>query len=181
MKNFQQIAANVDVMPLLHAIQRKPHLWNANTIRTRYPQSPHHAAEDIILRFNDIPDDDITKVVNDKECLNYPALAELPQARPILFDLMRRVEGEQLGRVVITKLMPGKTIALHRDEGAPAEYYERYHVMLQNYPGSNFTCGDETVFMRSGDVWWFDNCKEHSVVNNGSDARITMIVDIRPC
>lgn len=180
MKNFQQIASNIDVTPLLHAIQRKPNLWNVENIRTRYPQSPHHQAEDIILRFNDIPED-ISQVVNDKDCFNYPALQELPQARVIIHDLVRRVEGEQLGRVLITKLAPGKSITPHRDEGAPAEFYERYHVMLQNTPGSVFHCGGESVFMRSGDCWWFNNCKEHSVVNNGSDDRITLIVDIRAC
>lgn len=181
MRLFQQIAANIDVMPLLHTIQRKPHLWNRENIRTRYPQSPHHQADDIILRFNDIPDDDITKVINDKDCLNYPALAELPQARVLIFDLMRRVEGEQLGRVVITRLAPGRCITPHADQGAPAEFYDRYHVVLQNFPGSIFECGDEKVTMRSGDCWWFDNTKTHSVKNNSADDRISMIVDIRTC
>lgn len=180
MRNFQQLAINVDILPLLHAIQHQPGLWNANDIRTKYPQSPHHQADDIILRFNEIPDD-ISKIVNDKECFNYPALQALPQARVLIFDLMRRVEGEQLGRVLITRLSPGKSILPHKDEGAPAEYYERYHLILQNFPGSVFHCGGESVTMQSGDCWWFNNCEEHSVVNNSRDDRITMIMDIRTC
>lgn len=181
MNNFLKMADGVNVMPLLHAIQTQPDLWNANDIRTRFPQSPHSQAEDILLRFNDIPEDDITKVVNDKDCFNYPAWQRLPQIRPIIFDLMRVVEGEQLGRVIITKLAPGKSITPHVDGGAPAEFYERYHVILQNFPGSLFRCGDETVCMRGGEVWWFNNCKPHEVVNNSAEDRLTMIVDIRPC
>ena len=80
--------------------------------------------------------------------------------------------------VIITKIAPGDKIYPHADGGAPAEYYERYHVMLQNGPGSVFRAGDETVYMQPGDVWWFDNQQEHEVINNRDD-RITMIVDIR--
>lgn len=180
MKNFQKIAQGVDVMPLLHAIQTQPELWNVHSLRTMYPQSPHHQAEDIWLRFNPISGD-ITDVINDKNCMNYEGFQALPQARPIIFDLMRRVEGEQLGRVIITKLAPGAEITPHEDGGAPATYYERYHIILQNLPGSIFNCGDETVTMKQGDVWWFNNQQVHSVVNNSADDRLTMICDIRVC
>jgi hypothetical protein len=94
---------------------------------------------------------------------------------------MRRVEGEQLGRVLITKLAPGNQITPHEDGGAPATFYDRYHIMLQNGPGSLFHCGDETVTMKAGDVWHFDNTKTHSVINNSRDDRITLIADIRVC
>ena len=180
MRLFQQIAAGVNVMPLLHALQRKPELWNAEDVRTRYPQSPHHQADDILLRFNAIPDD-LTKIVDDKECFDYPAMSLLPQCRPLVFDLMRAVEGEQLGRVLITRLAPGKQITPHQDQGAPADFYDRYHIILQNLPGSVFHCGEESVTMRGGDVWWFDNTKVHSVVNNSADDRLTLICDIKTC
>lgn len=179
MRNFQLLFSGANVLPILHTLQRKPYLWNRDDVRTKYPQSPHHQADDIILRFNEIPDD-LTKIVDDKECRNYPAMQELP-VRPILFDLMRMVEGEQLGRVMITRLAPGKQITPHKDEGAPAEFYDRYHIILQNLPGSVFQCGDERVVMKSGDVWHFNNCLEHHVVNNSIDDRISLIADIRPC
>lgn len=180
MRLFQQIAANINVMPLLHALQRKPDLWNADNVRTKYPQSPHHQADDILLRFNFIPED-ITKIVDDKEAFDYPALAQLPQARPLIFDLMRAVEGERLGRVMITRLAPGKVITPHADQGAPADFYDRYHIILQNLPGSVFQCGEEKVTMRAGDCWWFDNTKIHSVTNNSADDRLTLICDIKTC
>lgn len=180
MKNFQLIASGVDTLPLLHAVQLQPELWNVHKLRTAHPLSPHQQAEDIWIRFNPIPER-VEDVVNDKDCINYPAFYSLPQVRPILFDLMRRVEGEQLGRVLITKLAPGREITPHEDGGAPATFYDRYHCILQNLPGSIFNCGDETVTMRAGDLWWFNNEMTHSVVNNSADDRLTLICDIRVC
>lgn len=180
MKNFQLIASGVDVLPLLHALQLQPDLWNVHNLRTTHPQSPHQQVEDIWIRFNEIPES-IETVVDDKECVNYPAFYVLPQVRPIIFDLMRRVEGEQLGRVLITKLAPGKEITPHEDGGAPATFYARYHCILQNFPGSIFRCGDEVVTMQPGSVWWFNNELTHSVVNNSADDRLTMICDVRVC
>lgn len=180
MKNFQLIAQGIEVRPLLHAIQCQPKLWNQYSLRTMYPQSPHHQAEDIWLRFNTLDVENPLSAINDKECINYDGWHALPQARQVIFDLMHLTQSEQLGRVIITKLAPGKEITPHEDGGAPATFYQRYHVMLQNGPGSLFHCGDETVTMQAGEIWWFNNELTHSVVNNSRDDRITMIVDSRP-
>ncbi len=177
MRNFQLIAAGVDVTPLLHAVMRRPELWNKNRLRTTYRETPHADADDIWLWFNEA--DDETTVIDDKDTVPYPAWQALPQARPIVFDLMHRVGGARLGRVLITRLAPGKSIAPHADGGAPAEYYSRYQVALQSLPGCLFTAGGETVTFRPGEVWYFDNRVTHSVANNSADDRIVMIVDIR--
>lgn len=177
MRNFQVIATGVDTIPLLNAIMRDPALWNQNTLRTTHPETAHAQVDDIWLRFNET--EDPTAVVDDTECVNYPAWWALPQARDIIFNLMRRVEGERLGRVLVTRLAPGRKITPHVDGGAPATYYERFHVVLSASPGCLFRSGDETVQMRAGEVWWFDNTKEHEVVNNGVDDRVHLIIDIR--
>lgn len=172
MRNFFCLASNVDVIPVLNALACNPDLWDQDTIRTTYPDTPHHV-NDILLRFNH------ADVIDGHESVNLPAMFKLPQIRPILFDLMRRVEGERLGRVIITRLSPGEMISAHVDGGDHAAYFSRYHIVLQNNPGSAFFCGDEQVYMPSGSVWWFDNSKLHSVINNSIDDRITMIVDIK--
>lgn len=183
MKNFLKVG-DFDPTALLVALATQPALWDACTLRTRYPESPHHAVSDILLRFNAFPEgnadiETLLVVMDGTECIAFPAWDALPQARPILFDLMRRVEGVRLGRVMITRLPPGKTIPSHVDEGAPAEYYQRFHCVLQNRPGSIFRAGNEAVYMRPGDVWWFDNQQLHSVENGSDDDRIVMIADIR--
>jgi hypothetical protein len=179
MNNFQCLAANVDVIPLMNAILRDPALWNQNTLRTAHPNTAHSQVDDIWLRFNEVEPENQLAVVDDTECVNYPAWWALPQARALIFDLMRRIEGERLGRVLVTRLRPGGKIAPHVDGGAPATYYERFHVVLNSAPGCLFRAGDETVSMRTGEVWWFDNTKEHEVINNSVDDRIHLIIDIR--
>ena len=164
--------------PLAHALHTRPDLWNRNALRRASAELSE--CDDIWLRF---PTEAtcVEQGVGALECVNYPALAELPQVRPIVFSLMRQVEGERLGPVMITRLAPGKRIYPHDDGAAHTSYYKRYQIALQSLPGVLFRAGDETVAMRTGEIWWFDNSVEHEVVNNSADDRLALIVDIRPC
>lgn len=141
--------------------------------------------DDIWLRFNDIAEYEATGnaalVIDGHESINYPAFAQLPAARPFVFGLMMLVQGERLGRVLITRLAPGKRILPHIDGGDHAAYYKRYQLMLQSEPGVLFRAGGEMVSMRTGECWWFDNSAEHEVINNSADDRIALIIDIKPC
>jgi hypothetical protein len=175
MKNFQFITT-FDHVALLHQIQRNQDLWNENRIRTSHEGSAHKDASDILIRFNEC---DWQKVPDDLESFWYPSIYELTAARPIIFGLMARVEGERLGRVIVTKVPPGKRILPHEDGGYSPNYYQRYHCVLQGLPGSIFRCGDEQVTMRTGEIWWLQNLIEHEVINNSVDDRIHLIVDIR--
>lgn len=176
MKHFFKVG-EVNVQPLLHAIQRQPELWNEHRLRTKFPGTPHAQAEDIWLWFNS---EDSVDPANDRETVPYSAWGRLPQARPIIFDLMRAVEASQLGRVIITKLAPGREIAPHVDGGSPAQFYKRYQIALQSLPGALFKIEDETVNFVGGDVWLIDNRSRHSVINNSADDRICLIIDCRP-
>lgn len=178
MRHFCKIAEGIDVVPVLNALAVNPHLWNANDLRSTHPLSPHHNVDDIWLWFN--PErEDASAIVDDLEVVPYPAWEKLPQVRSIVLDVMRRVEGTRLGRVIITRLPPGKTIPVHVDEGAPATYYTRYQLALQCLPGALFESGGEVIQFRMGDVWQVDNRVRHSVVNNSADDRIVLIMDIR--
>lgn len=181
MRNFLKLAQGVNTMPLLHSIQRQPELWNEFNLRTHYPNSPHNDADDIWLRFNDktLWETDPQKVMDEPESVNYPAWDKLPQVHQIVFDLMRTIEATRLGRVMITRLAPGKVITPHIDGGAYAAYYDRYHVILQNLPGANFRAGGDVICPNAGDVYWFNNRIEHEVINHSKDDRITLIVDAR--
>lgn len=191
MRNFHLISRGLPVVPLCNALARQPDLWNQNTLRTMHPGSPHTQVDDIWLRFNSLKEYEALKdqpeaqreaafaLLDEHESVNYPAFARLPQARGMIFDLMRVVEGERLGRVLITRMRPGARIAPHEDGGSHAAYYERYHIALQVLPGVVFRAGDEQAPMMTGDCWWFDNSKTHEVVNNSADDRLTLIVDIR--
>ena len=178
MKNFQRIAENVPTMPVMHALQRHPDLWDQNTLRTQFEGSPHAQVHDIWLLFNSIEQSD-ESIANDCEVVTYPAWFMLPEARKLAIDLMQIVGGRQLGRVMITKLEPGKKIPEHRDEGAPATFFQRYQVALQSLTGVTFQIDDEAVVFATGEIWWIDNTRKHSVKNNSADDRVVMIVDVR--
>ena len=175
MKHFLCLAGGIDVIPALRELALQPELWDQNTLRTKHSNTAHGEVNDIWLWFNDISGD----VVDDIQTKPYPAWGRLPALRQMVLDLIRRVDGVQLGRVIVTRLRPGKAITPHVDGGAPATFYTRYQIALQSFPGAMFRCENEEVSFRSGDVWWVNNRVEHSVVNNSADDRIVCIVDIR--
>lgn len=177
MRNFLKIAENVDMTPVSHALALNGYLWNQNTLRTIHDHTAHAEADDIWLMFNDLSGG----FNNDIQTIPYPAWDVLKPLRAMVLDLMRRVDGVQLGRVIVTRLKPGASITPHVDSGAPAEFYARYQIAIQSLPGALFQIGEEVINFRSGEVWLIDNTQEHSVVNNSADDRIVCIVDIRSC
>lgn len=178
MRNFVKIAANIDFVPILAALGRNKELWDQNTLRTQHPGTAHSEVSDIWVWFNDVSTEALERVVDDRDVVPYPAWFALP-IRNLVFDLMRRVEAVRVGRVIITCLPPGKRITPHVDQGAPATYYSRFHICLQNNPGSMFRIGNEPLQMNPGEVWQIDNKIEHEVINNSNDDRIVIIVDLR--
>lgn len=189
MQNFQLLSQGLDVLPLLLAIKRRPELWREDTYLRDYPQGPFGEIESIMLRF---PEKRVFEqeaeveaykegrhFFDQHESIDYPAYAILPEARPMVMNLMHYVGGERLGRVMINKIAPGGRIHPHEDTPEHTSYYSRFHIVLQSAPGVVFRAGDEQVYMGQGEVWWFDNSKEHEVINNSSVDRIHMIVDIR--
>jgi hypothetical protein len=186
MKNFHCIASDMDVTPLLLAIKQKPHMWREDTYLRDYPQGPFADIESIMLRFpvktvheTEAELADHLSRYDQHESIDYPAYKELPEARPLIMWLMSRVGGERLGRCMINKIAPGGRIYPHADTPAHAEYYSRFHIVLQSQAGVVFRAGDEQAYMGTGEIWWFDNKQEHEVINNSADDRIHLIVDIR--
>ena len=175
MKHFLRLAEHVDVTPVLRELALQPELWDQNTLRTKNAIPIMKDVSDIWLWFNDTAGD----VWNSIQTYPYPAWKCLPSMRNLVLDLIRRVDGVQLGRVMVTKLPPGGVITPHADSGEGVEFFTRYQIALQSRPGALFHCEDETVNFRSGEVWWVNNRVTHSVVNNSDDDRIVCIVDIR--
>lgn len=184
MNNLVKIAAGLDVAPLLLAIARQPNLWDRHRIRKDVPGTPHADMSDIWLRYNDEKpfkeSGDYSKFNDEHDAVFYPEWYALPQVRPIVFGLMARVEAVRLGGVLITRIPPGGRIEPHADEGWHAKYYNtKLYVVLQSNPQCVNRVEDERVSMAPGDVWYFDNTKEHEVVNDGPDDRITLIACMR--
>ncbi|CAD6548626.1 hypothetical protein LMG28727_04865 [Paraburkholderia kirstenboschensis] len=184
MRHFLQIASGVDVAPLMSAIDAQPDLWDAHRERKESDGTPHARMSDIWVRYND------KSRYQDRESFNaehvpvwYPAWHALPQMRPIIFDLMAKVQGEMLGGVLITRIPPGGGIAAHVDRGWHVEYYDKFYVSLRSAPGAEFFCDHdgttEALNPKEGEIWRFDNRKNHWVENNSKIDRVTLIVCIR--
>jgi len=169
---FYKLGQNIEVVSMMDRVMRNPQLWNEDDCRTTFENTPHSDVEDILLRFGSTSGDDL-------EAVDRPSMKIL-EAKKGALAVMAMLGGSRLGRVVITKLAPGKKILPHADVlGEYAKYYSRYHLVLQGLPGSLFICGDETVQMMTGELWWFDASAEHCVMNNSQDDRIHMLIDIR--
>lgn len=190
MRNFYRLAQNIDVVPAMMAINRQAGLWNQYSLRTQTEGTPHREVDDIWLRMNDLEKCQQAAArdgfIDHRESICYPAWEKLPQVRQLIMAVMSTVEGQRLGRCFVSRMKPGAQIYPHKDIGDDLSvyydnepYYSRYHIVLQGLPGSLFLCGDETVNMRTGEVWWFNGAMEHSVINNSADDRIHIVADIK--
>ncbi len=189
MKNFMKLISGVNANLLLLAIHRLDKInqvWMHDTYLRECPQGPNGDVESIILRFPTKSNEETKAVIagevenfDPHESYDTPIFKSLPEARKHIFDLMAFVGGERLGRCVINKIRPGGVIVPHCDETVQAEYWDRFHIVLQSGAGCNFRCGDEWVSMQAGEVWWFNNLVEHEVCNNSDDYRIHLVCDIR--
>ncbi len=184
MRNLVKIAAGLDVAPLLLAIARQPNLWNRHRARKDSEGGVHAQMDDIWLRYNDEKPfkekGDYTGFNDAHDAVFYPEWYALPQARPIVYGLMSRVEGTRLGGILVTRIPPGGKILPHVDDSWHVRHYNtKLYVVLQSNPQCVNRVGDERVAMAPGEVWYFDNATEHEVINDGSDDRITLIVSIR--
>lgn len=179
MRFFHKLAEGVNVLPMMHVVMRNPQWWDEDMARTSFEGSPHVQANDIILRSCLTAGRSLAEAYVDLDAVDREVMAKIPGVKPLALDLMRMASGTRLGRVVIAKSEPGTEILPHADEGSYADYYSRYHVVLQGLPGSMFNCGDEQVNMLTGEIWWFDHRVEHSLKNNSRDDRVHLIVDVR--
>ena len=157
--------------------------WNKPAWRTMMPSSPHRQAEDILLRFQELRRDQDERPLSDRlddlESVSMPPWWKLSEVRALVYRLHRTMWASRIGRVVVTKLSPGKSITPHVDTGQNAAYYDRFQVCIGANTGCVFTCGGVRRTFSPGEIWWFDNRLEHSVVNDGKSDRLTLIIDLR--
>ena len=187
MKHFSKIYDGVDVAPLMAEIDANPQLWDAYNTRRTGNGTPHAEMTDIWVRYNDITP--YLKAgsmagFNDPHLpVWYPAFDALPSLKPILFELMAKVEGEMLGGVLITRIPPGCGIDPHIDKNWHVDYFDKYYISLQSAEGANFCCDHDGVLEKLspqvGECWLFDNRKNHWVENNSNQDRITLIICAR--
>lgn len=181
MRYFQQVAAGVEVLPLVLDLYRQPELWNEHAARTG-DDGYFAGTDDIWVRFRD-PAELVSREAFSEPFwpVFYPAWHALPHLRPIVFGLMARLEAVQLGGVLLTRIPPRCAVTRHNDRGRwhPEFFTTKAYIPLASNDKCVSTCADESIVMQVGSVWLFDNLQEHSTENNGDTDRITLIVSMR--
>jgi len=183
MKYFTQVMSEIYVTPLLRQIKSHPELWGKYSTWTEgKPEtvlSQMGMANNYIeLRYNKSPEGMPAHPMN----WNREPFHILTEAQKIVFDLMAAVQGEILGRIIISKMKPGEVIKphVHIVQFNQPPIFETYQIPLQVEHGVVFACGNEVCYMKPGTAWTFPNQIEHSVYNDSLLDRISMMIDIRP-
>ncbi len=170
----------MEVLPILTSLASNRILWHQVCARQATAGSPHADTQTIFLRWSD--NLSIESAFTDLEAIDYPALNAIPEARQLLAIAAKAAGAEVIGRMIIVSLKPGGKISPHADEGPYADFYERFHCVLQSDHGNRFMVGGKTVYetceMRPGDLWWFNHKRTHWVENNSNRERIHMIMDM---
>ena len=182
-KSHQLICSNLNVLPLQKELLENYDEFDKYDHRRTFPNSPHAEMQDIWARYNDVRPFEAKGSLKgfeaEHDSIWYPVIDKIPSVKNVVFNLMRLVDGERLGGILITKLPVGGHIKRHTDSGWHAQYYDKFYVPILNSKGSIFGFDDGDINPKLGQAWWFDNSNPHWVDNKSNTDRIAMIVCIR--
>jgi hypothetical protein len=187
MKNFHRIGGTVDAQPIRDELKSQPLLWGKSP-RTTFPGSPHVDVEDIGLRGPvGVEYKTLQELHEEIACEDFPAGELMVNTLKIANNLawllspeeMRHLDSPlRLGRVLLVKLAPNKTVLPHPDQGPVPDFYRRFHLVVEGGDEDIFICGGEVQPMQSGDLWEIEVSEVHTVVNLMDHDRIHLIMDI---
>lgn len=128
-------------------------------------------------------EDELVKHLTEKGLINLQAYdtdqyPDLEEVYKVVSWLSQRLGAEQVGRVLVARLNASGHVGPHKDYGPYHDYYDRFHLCIGG-EGCLFRCGDETVRMLPGEIWWFHNNDEHEVWNQSDQPRDHIIVDLK--
>ncbi len=181
MTRFRRLAEGILVDRVLAELDARPDLWAANADRIT-GQGPHRETQDIWVRYRKPAE--LTGPDSFREphlSVWYPAWHAMPSLRPIVFALQALVGSVHLGGVLLTRIPAGASVFPHHDRGS---WHSEYHnakvwVPLRANDRCLNHCEEDSVVMRPGEAWTFDNLMMHSVENRGRTERIVLIICMR--
>ena len=176
MNHFHLVYANIPVDGLVDEIQQHENLWSANTSRQDTIRVQRHT-NTIFLR-SAVKRPDLH--VNENQESRPTAVSQLfPKALQFMSAIAQEFNAE-LSRATIVRLMPHSSVPMHIDIGSYYLIRNRYHLVLVSSEGSVMSAGGESVCMRPGELWWFDNKQHHDAHNTSSAWRLHYIFDLLP-
>ena len=104
-----------------------------------------------------------------------PLLAQCPA----IANVLRHFECE-MESVRLLNLQPAGHIKEHRDLQAGYQHgFFRVHVPLQTSDKVQFVVGGSPIPMQAGQAWYADFSQLHSVRNDGTEARVNLVIDCK--
>jgi hypothetical protein len=166
----------IDIEPLSQAIlDLDEDAWLTNEQRQN-DYEVHRQTQSIIMVFCDGPMNDL--VVSKQS--GWDLLAEA--AVPVMHELIERgyPAGGTIIRAMAAKLLSRGRINPHFDSHATFRRSHRIHVPITTNPRVRFIIDGRPYRMEVGEAYEINNQKTHSVMNSGTDDRITFIFDYLP-
>jgi quercetin dioxygenase-like cupin family protein len=133
----------------------------------------HHQTASIVLLFCD-------ESWPDGEVFREPGWARLADtAMPLVETIIAQhyAPGGTVLRAMAAKLKAGGRIAPHIDSLNSFRVGHRIHVPITTHPRVRFTIDGKPLLMQPGNAYEINNQKVHSVMNAGSEDRISFIFD----
>lgn len=154
-------------------------LYDQIRVRQTFPGTSHSDTQTIYLRGPKAFTPEAYTRAGDS--IDYGAnLTRLMTLADEVVSAMRCLDAVDVGHVMVVALAPGGYISPHIDEGPYAEHYSRYHLVLTTNDQCVMHCGDESLHMRAGHLYWFNHRKVHAFENNGTSWRVHVIFDCVP-
>ena len=167
----------VDIDALRDAIlAQEDAAWKEDEYRQKAFEE-HRATESIVMLF--IDDARWPDIVVKKEP-GWPRIAHA--ALPVMNDIISRhyAPGGTVVRAMAAKLLVGGIISPHVDKHPSFHHGHRIHVPITSNPRVRFMIDGQPYQFKVGEAYEINNQKMHSVMNKGTDDRITFIFDYIP-
>jgi hypothetical protein len=148
--------------------------WRANEYRQN-AYEVHNQTESLVMIFCDgWPEMKVTK----ESAWDALKEAAVPLMRHIIKDFYP--PGGTVIRAMAAKLKAGGIISPHRDTHQTFTHSHRIHIPITTNPGVRFMINGRPHRFEVGHAYEINNQKNHSVMNSGSEDRITFIFDYLP-
>jgi hypothetical protein len=172
----QRLLGAIDIGELRQRIlSQEPDAWAEQTIRQQ-TYEVHKDTESIVMLFCDEswPDGDIYRESG------WERLSDV--ATPIIDHVINTwyEPGGILLRAMAAKLKSKGRINAHRDSLRSFHMGHRVHVPITSNSGVRYTISGKPYSFEVGNVYEINNQKKHSVMNMGSEDRISFIFDYVP-
>jgi hypothetical protein len=99
---------------------------------------------------------------------------EFPALKKLALAIMQMIDGTALGRTLVLRAAPKTNVPL----GNASLHYSGYAMVLHADPRTLLMAGDETVMIKTGDIWWADMKQDAHLINNSDDDAIILLADV---